>query len=143
MKRRRRLIAGIAVSLICMLSNSCFAEESEETFHSGEWEYVRNEDGTVTITGWSGEEKNLSIPAELDAQQVTGIGEDAFYACTDLTEITIPDGVTEIGKHAFEYCVRLKSITIPDSVVEIDDYAFQFCDCLSDVTIPSFLTRWR
>ncbi len=85
MKRRIRLIAGIAVSLICMLSNSCFAEESEDMLRSGEWEYVRNEDETVTITGWSGEEKNLSIPAELDAQQVTGIGKDAFYGDKKLT----------------------------------------------------------
>ena len=144
MKRKIRFIAGIAVSLICMLAAGCFAEEAgeaREVLRSGEWEYVRNEDGTVTITGWSGEEKSLRIPAELDAQQVTGIGEEAFYACTELTDITIPDSVTQIGKHAFEYCVRLQSITIPDSVVEIDDYAFQFCDCLSDVTIPASVTR--
>ena len=141
MKRKIRFIAGIAVSLICMLSAACFAEEPKEIIRSGEWEYVRNADGTVTITGWSGEEKKLSIPAELDAQQVTGIGDAAFYACTELTEVTIPDCVTEIGEHAFDSCVSLKSITLPDSVAEIDDCAFQFCDCLSDVTIPSFVTR--
>ena len=141
MKRKIRFIAGIAVSLICMLSAACFAEKPNEIIRSGEWEYVRNADGTVTITGWSGEEKKLSIPAELDAQQVAGIGESAFYACTELTEVTIPDCVTEIGMNAFANCVSLKSVTIPDSVVEIADYAFQFCDCLSDVTIPAFVTR--
>ena len=37
--------------------------------------------------------------------EVTTIGENAFYNCSDLTSITIPDSVTEIGNFAFYFCI--------------------------------------
>ena len=138
---KMKLIAGVAASLICMLPVSCFAEEQRDILHSEEWEYYQNDDGTVTISGWSGEGEKIRIPEEIDSQPVTGIGEEAFYACTGLTEISIPESVTEIGKHAFEYCTSLEYMEIPDSVEEIEDFAFQFCEGLRGVTIPESVTR--
>ena len=46
---------------------------------------------------------------------------DAFYACTSLKDITIPNSVTKIGKFAFVDCESLESIVIPSSV-EIMEY---------------------
>ena len=50
---------------------------------------------------------------------VTSIGDFAFYGCTRLTEITIPESVTNIGRYAFYSCTRLTEITIPESVTSI------------------------
>ena len=55
---------------------------------------------------------------------VTSIGEDAFYNCQNLTNVTIPDGVTSIGRYAFEDCDNLTSIEIPKSVTSIGKQAF-------------------
>ena len=55
---------------------------------------------------------------------VTSIGEYAFYKCTGLTSVTIPDSVTSIGRYAFMNCTGLTNITIPDSVTSIGDRAF-------------------
>ena len=65
----------------------------------------------------------------------------AFYNCSSLTSITIPDSVTTIGANAFYSCSSLKSITIPDSVTSIGDYSFYDCKSLTSVTISDSVTR--
>ena len=39
----------------------------------------------------------LTIPASIEGNPVTSIGERAFYYCEGLTSLTIPDGVTSIS----------------------------------------------
>ena len=41
---------------------------------------------------------------------VTSIGDYAFYYCTSLTSVTIPDSVTSIGNEAFGVCISLTSV---------------------------------
>ena len=66
---------------------------------------------------------------------VTSIGASAFYYCTSLTSVTIPNSVTSIGQSAFEDCIRLTSITIPDSVTSLGASAFAGCTGLTSITI--------
>ena len=71
---------------------------------------------------------------------VTTIGDGAFKGCKSLTSITIPDGVMSIGYNAFYGCDSLTSITIPDSVTSIGDDAFHGCYNLTSITIPDGVT---
>ena len=59
---------------------------------------------------------------------VTSIGDYAFYECSGLTSVIIPNSVTSIGSYAFDGCSGLTSVTIPNSVTSIGSYAFDGAD---------------
>ena len=92
--------------------------------------------GEVEITGYKGEDTVIKIPSKIEGYPVTTIGSGAFYYCTGLTSITLPDSVTTIGDSAFSGCTGLTSMTIPDSVTFIDRKAFENCTNLETITIP-------
>ena len=71
---------------------------------------------------------------------VVSIGYRAFYNCSSLTSVTIPESVTSIGHYAFSGCSSLTSITIPESVTSIGDSAFYSCSSLTSITIPDGVT---
>ena len=66
---------------------------------------------------------------------ITKIHDYAFYDCSILTSIIIPDNVTTIGEGAFEECKNLTSVIIGDSVTTIGFGAFYVCKSLSRITI--------
>ena len=78
------------------------------------------------------------IPTTLRSVTVTGgnILLGAFYNCSGLTSITIPNGITSIGSNAFGRCTGLTSVTIPNSVTSIGIQAFYGCSGLQSITIP-------
>ena len=67
---------------------------------------------------------------------VTAIGAFAFYDCTRLTSVVIPNSVTGIGESAFDRCGSLTSIVIPDSVTYIGSRAFEATG-LTSIVIPT------
>ena len=87
---------------------------------------------------------HITIPSTVNynnkSYAVTSIGDNAFYLCSGLTSITIPEGVTSIGESAFNCCTGLTSVTIPKSVTSISDKAFSCCSGLTSITIPKGVT---
>jgi hypothetical protein len=71
---------------------------------------------------------------------VVSIGASAFYCCTSLTGVLIPDSVVSIGASAFYYCTSLTGVLIPDSVTSIGKSAFSNCTSLVEVIIPNSVT---
>ena len=67
----------------------------------GDFTYTVNADNTVTITKYTGTGGNVIIPSTINSIPVVGIGDYAFYGCTGLTSVTIPNSVTSIGSGAF------------------------------------------
>ena len=86
-------------------------------------------------------EANNSLSGSYSIQSNTRvIAGNAFYSCTGLTSVNIPNSVTNIGNSAFRYCTGLTSVTIPNSVTSIGTSAFENCTGLTSVTIPNSVT---
>ncbi len=71
---------------------------------------------------------------------VTTIDEGAFYVCTDLTSISIPNTITCIRWYSFYGCTSLKIVNLPGSITNIEEYTFSECSSLTSVSIPSSVT---
>ena len=95
---------------------------------------------TVTSIGSCAFYDCTSLTSIIIPNSVTNIGLEAFHGCSSLTSVTIPNSVTSIGGFAFRDCSGLTSVTIPNSVIHIGSYAFYNCSGLTSVAIPNSVT---
>ena len=86
---------------------------------------------------------SITIPVQVTNNNVTytvtSIRSLAFYYCSGLTSVEIPNSVTAIQDQTFEYCTNLQSITIPSSVKSIGYRAFENCQSLQTVNLSEGL----
>ena len=71
--------------------------------------------------------KEVQVPDNIiidrEKYVISALGAKAFYTCSALTSVEIPNGVTSIGRQAFYGCSGLTSVEIPDGVTIIGDCA--------------------
>ena len=101
--------------------------------------FVTN-NGTITITGYTGPGGNVTIPGTTNGYSVTSIKANAFYNKTNVTGVAIPDSVTDIGTNSFGNCSGLTNVTIGNGLTNIADSAFLACRKLVSMTIPDSVT---
>ena len=86
--------------------------------------------------------ENINIPSSAtymgNTYAVTEIESMAFYECTSLKSVTIPNSVKTIGMGAFQYCTSLTSVTIPNSVTTIGNDN-SYSSSLTSLITPSAL----
>ncbi len=121
-------------------NNNCLIETATNTLILGCKNSIIPADGSVTSIGNFAFYNCSSLTSITIPDSVTSIGNSAFYNCSSLTSVTIGDGVTSIGGSAFSGCSSLTSVTIPNSVTSIGDTAFSYCSSLASIAIPDSVT---
>jgi hypothetical protein len=92
------LVAVVAVLVACPLQ--------------AQFNYTTN-NGTITITGYTGTNGAVVIPSTITGLPVIAIGDNAFFGNTTLTSVTIPNTVTNIiAYYAFSGCTNLTAINV-------------------------------
>ena len=67
------------------------------------------------------------------------IGEYAFYACTNLTTVEMPDSVTEIGYSCFASNVKLENVKLSNNLKILNGLVFGKCSNLKNIELPDKL----
>lgn len=83
----------------------------------------------------------IDIPSSVELNDitysVTSVAANGFSGCSNLTGITLPNGITTIGSQAFYNCSKIASITIPQSVSLLYGDSFQGCTALATLSVTS------
>ena len=116
-------------------AGNCLIETSSKTLIAGCKNSVIPADGTVTAIDRLAFYKCSSLTAIAVPDSVVSIGASAFDACTGLTAVTLGNGMTTIGNNAFFGCTALTEVAIPNSVTTMGVYVFSGCTKLTTVTI--------
>ena len=162
-KLKSLLCAGLGLILCLLLCGGIgmTAQAAESKTYNG-FTYEKGKDG-ITITGYTGGETAVVIPAKIKGTQVTKIGKNAFLysnmtsvkmpeglktigfqafaGCNGLTSVTVPDSVTSIGTGAFATCYNLSSIKLSKNLKSMGEWVFYICDSLESIVIPRKVTK--
>ena len=95
----------------------------------------------VKITRFIGSATVVKIPDTIENKPVTIIGRKSFSQSRDFTAVILPKTTTTIESEAFFNCSWLRHITIPEGVDRIDEGAFAGC-ALTEVFLPASVTHF-
>ena len=147
---KQKLILFFILTIVLVTPKEAVAYDFSAVAPSGQTLYFNIVGGNAQVTyplfsnhdyyyGYTKPTGNLSIPDSVlyggNTYSVTSIGDRAFYGCSGLASITIPNSVTSIDTFAFYGCSGLLSVTIPKFVTYLGFFAFGNC---SNLTIVNF-----
>ena len=144
-KHLHNSLRALFLSLAVLLSLPMLAEEVE--IDGINYELVAKIKEATVIKKSNGEYSGKvvipeSVEHEGTAYRVSSIGDYAFWGCSGLTSITIPNSVTSIGGYAFAACSGLTSIAIPNSVTNIGWAPFAGCKGLTKINVSEGNTTY-
>lgn len=147
-KRYKVFILSIVLGCLLTCQSECSEEASSlkqqrETVNGVEWNFVVNNGSAIICdqdkidSAISKDVKgNILVPSHLGGMPVRKIGKYAFYVCTNVVSISIPEGITNVSAAAFLGCQSLQHVELPQSVEVIGPSAFRDCVSLKSVVVP-------
>lgn len=139
MRTKLKKLTSVILAVVMMLGILTIAPLTVSAATYGDFEYTREDDYTCTITKYNGSAANVTIPSTIHDYKVCKIGAGAFYDCSSLKKIVIPDSVKEICWSpmygCFQKCNNLKEIYIGSGFEKslFDMYTLSGCNSLEKI----------
>lgn len=85
--------------------------------------------------------ENVNIPASVTinggSYAVKYVGPNAFFERSNISSVTLNDGLKAIGNGAFRYCYNAKFSELPSSLISIGEWAFYNCNSINKLIVPN------
>ena len=91
---------------------------------------------TVQYIGF-GSFSETSIVELVIPKNVIEVGNDAFFRCSNLTNVTIYSSDVELGAGIFGECTSLENVILPDGLKKLSIGLFAGCNNLTSITLPN------
>ena len=106
--------------------------------------YAKHKTAKVLKNNYEG---NIVIPQIVSYKgnefQITSLEDSCFKNCSNLTSITLPEGITSLGYECFRGCSSLTSITVQQVITSLRAGCFSRCSSLTSITLPEGITSLR
>lgn len=136
----------LLVSIFCLICND-YAYAYDCVVDGIYYTRISNNELEVTFANnnYNSYSGDIIIPSHVSyggkQYQVTSIGKNAFYICTSLHTVYLPNTINCIGSGAFAGCSSLYNVNIPNGVTIIDYSTFSDCSALKNIIIPESVTE--
>ena len=96
---------------------------------------MNKQDTYYTYTKYSGADKEVHLPEQVDGLFMNAIGAKAFLSCKTIEKLWLPDSIREIGDWAFAHMKNLKEITLPAETITFGKQVFMGREQLTRVHV--------
>ena len=131
----KKVILLFTLLMPCFLVG-CFGEKEEIEEEVSVLTFELNEETREYSVVASENVEEVKIPSTYKKLPVTSIAEKAFFECSNLINVVIPESIKSIGNYAFGSCSNLYGMVLPDGFESIGDYAFSNCSNMKAIRIP-------
>lgn len=131
-------IISLAVVLV-MLVSTVLTVNAATYFEENGFKYLPTSNFDCRIYGYTGTDKNVTVPNKLSSYTVLEIADKAFMNNKDIESVSFANAkaIDAIGKFSFAGCTSLKSVNIPSTLDKIGFASFMGCTSLTDINISS------
>ncbi|MCR5666918.1 MAG: leucine-rich repeat domain-containing protein [Eubacterium sp.] len=103
------------------------------------FKYYIDEKKQITITGYSGHETRLQIPANIDGYPVREVAESAFWGAAQLEEVIMPESIVTMSRRSFRECANLRRVEFSKNLTSLPANTFTECYMLRELKLPKRL----
>lgn len=131
-------IISLAVVLV-MLVSTVLTVNAATYFEESGFKYLPTSNFDCRIYGYTGTDKNVTVPNKLSSFTVLEIADYAFMNNKDIESVSFANAkaIDAIGMFSFAGCTSLKSVNIPSTLDKIGFASFMGCTSLTDINISS------